>query len=84
MEKAVVDRIIDGKHVVLLVGNQELEKVIALDKLPDGVIEGSWLKVEFKGSDLVTIEVDQEETDKTKKRISSKIDMLRERSKERK
>ncbi|WNF38623.1 DUF3006 domain-containing protein [Bacillaceae bacterium IKA-2] len=84
MDKAVVDRIVDEKLVVLLVGDQEIEKVIALEKLPAGVMEGTWIKVEFNGNDLIAIEVDEEKTSETKERVRSKMDLLRERSKRKK
>jgi hypothetical protein len=83
VEKAVVDRIVDGKHAVLLVGDQEIEKVIPSSKLPDEITEGTWIRVEFNGNDLVAIEADQEETSKTKERIKSKMELLRQRSKRR-
>ncbi|WP_227935368.1 DUF3006 domain-containing protein [Alkalihalobacillus deserti] len=80
MVKAVVDRIVDGKHAVLLVGDQEVEKVISSSKLPDSVTEGSWVKVEFNGDELVSIEADEKETNQTKKRIKTKMEILRQRS----
>ncbi|WP_332692803.1 DUF3006 family protein [Halalkalibacter lacteus] len=83
MEKAIVDQVVDGKHAVLLVGGQEIEKVISTTRLPDGVTAGSVVKVEFHGDELVSIEADQKETTKTKERINSKMELLRERSKRR-
>ncbi|MFC0470452.1 DUF3006 domain-containing protein [Halalkalibacter kiskunsagensis] len=81
MEKAIVDRLVDGKHAVLLVGAKEIEKVIPSSKLPSGVTAGTVVKVEFRGDELGSIEADHEETDKTKERIKSKLELLRERSK---
>lgn len=80
MKKAVLDRIVDGKHAVLLVGDEEIEKVILATQLPDGVREGTWIRVNFNGDELLSIEADYNETTKTKERINSKMELLRQRS----
>jgi len=46
-DAAVVDRIEDGIHAVLLVGPGEVELVIDLALLPPGTAEGDWLRVTF-------------------------------------
>jgi hypothetical protein len=79
MIKAVIDRIVDGKHAVLLVGESEEEKIISYSLLPVGVGEGSWLNVQFDGDTLISIKADQSETDQRKKRIQDKMNLLRER-----
>jgi hypothetical protein len=81
MIKAVIDRIVDGKHAVLLVGESEEEQVVSCSLLPEGVDEGSWLNVQFEGDQVVSIEVDQDETEKRKRRIQDKMNSLRQRSK---
>ena len=81
MEKAVLDRIVDGKHAVLLVGEIETEKIISSSDLPEGAVEGTWLQVEFNEEELVYIEIDKEETEKRQVRIKGKMELLRERSK---
>jgi hypothetical protein len=81
MKKAVIDRIVDEKHAVLLIGENEEEKVISCSLLPEGAGEGSWLNVQFRGDQLVSIAVDQDETEERKKRIQSKMDLLRQRFK---
>jgi hypothetical protein len=83
MIKAIIDRIVDGKHVVLLVGENEEEKVIPCSLLPQGAIEGSWLNVQFEGDQLVLISLDYDETEGRKKRIQDKMNFLRQRSKNR-
>ena len=79
MEKAVVDRIVDKRHAVLLVGESEVEKIVSVDKLPPGAGEGTWLRVEFEGDELVAAEVDAEETARVKARITAKMERLRQR-----
>ena len=79
MEKAVVDRIVDMRRAVLLVGDNEVEKIVSVDKLPPGAGEGTWLRVEFEGDELVVAEVDAEETARVKARITAKMERLRQR-----
>ena len=75
----MVDRIVDKRHAVLLVGESEVEKIVSVDKLPPGAGEGTWLRVEFEGDELVTAEVDAEETARVKARITAKMGRLRQR-----
>lgn len=77
--KAVVDRIVDGVHAVLLVGEEEAERVVAVDALPQGVAEGTWLWVRFDGDQLVEAEIDHQETQATRARIKAKLELLRRR-----
>jgi len=79
LAKAVVDRIVDKRHAVLLVGENEVEKIVHVDKLPPGAGEGTWLRVEFEGDELVVAEVDAEETARVKARITAKMERLRQR-----
>lgn len=44
---AVVDRIEDAMHAVLLVGPDEVELVVDVTLLPEGTGEGDWLRVGF-------------------------------------
>lgn len=78
-ERTVVDRIVDGQHAVLLVGQQEEERVVPVADLPAGAGEGAWMKVRFEGGELVEAIVDIKETDQVRQRISSKTNLLRKR-----
>ena len=44
-DAAVVDRIEDGRHAVLLVGGAEVELVVDATLLPEGTVEGDWLRL---------------------------------------
>jgi hypothetical protein len=44
-DAAVVDRIEDGRHAVLLVGPAEVEVVLDIATLPAGTREGDWLRI---------------------------------------
>lgn len=75
----MVDRIVDKRHAVLLVDENEVEKIVSVDKLPPGAGEGTWLRVEFEGDELVAAEIDAEETARVKDRITAKMERLRQR-----
>jgi len=79
MEKAVIDRIVDGKTAVILVGEDERQHHYPADKLPEGTREGTWLRVRVESGEIVSMEVDQEETDTVRRRIQEKMDKLRAR-----
>ena len=79
MEKAVIDRIVDRAIAVILVGDDEREHHYPADRLPAGASEGTWLRVEVEGGEIVSIEVDQEEAETVRRRIQDKMDKLRER-----
>ncbi len=79
MEKAVVDRIVDNQHAVLLVGEEEVEHIVPVNLLPDGTGPGMWLHVQFEDDVLVDAVVDVEETEQVKKRIEEKLARLRRR-----
>ena len=78
-EKAVVDRIVDRRYAVLLVGEGEVERTIPIGELPTQATEGTWLRVKFDGEQLIEAEIDAEETEQARQRISAKLDRLRQR-----
>lgn len=79
--KAVIDRIEDKKHAVLILNGDGEEKVIPVDDLPDGAEEGTWLEVKFDGDDIKSIEIDEEATEERSERIGNKMDQLKKRKK---
>lgn len=79
VQRAVVDGIVDDVHVVLLVGPDEVEHIVHRSLLPAEASEGTWLQVRFEGDRLVFAIVDEEATVEAVRRISSKMDMLRQR-----
>ena len=78
-EKAVIDRIEEGEHAVLLVGEDEREWVIPVGRLPSGAVAGTWLRVRIEGEELVDLSVDAEETEQVRQRIADKMARLRQR-----
>ncbi len=79
VQRAVVDGIVDDVHVVLLVGPEEEERIVHRSLLPPGAAEGTWLQVRFIGDQLVFAAVDEEATAAALRRVTDKMDMLRQR-----
>ena len=79
MEKAVIDRIVDGKIAVILVGEDQRQHHHPADELPEGAREGTWLRVRVEGAKIVSTEVDPGETDEVGRRIQEKMGKLRTR-----
>lgn len=79
IEKAVIDRIVDGKHAVLLVGKDEQQYIIPVEQLPQGAQEGSWLEVLLEEGSTQEIRLLMEDTEKIKRRIEDKMSLLRKR-----
>lgn len=75
-QKAVVDRFEEDK-AVLLVGDQEEQLVVDRAQLPPNTREGHWLRVEVQDDVLISAEIDEEETGRTKARIAAKLERLR-------
>ena len=77
MEKGVIDRIVAGRHAVLLVGDDEKEMVIPIIMLPAGLKEGDWVKVEWQNGQIRRVERDPDETEERKKGIAAKLNLLK-------
>ncbi len=77
IEKAIIDRF-EGDWAVLLVGDREKKLPVPRTRLPRGVREGHWLKVDLDDEGkLVKATVDAEETAKARQRIAEKLERLR-------
>jgi len=46
-DAAVVDRIEEGMHAVLHIGPDEVELIVEVELLPEGIAEGDWLRLGF-------------------------------------
>ena len=75
----MIDRVEDGRLAVLLVGKQERERVVPIERLPQGSGPGTWLKVRFEGDVMVEAAIDEEETERVKRRVQEKLEALRRR-----
>lgn len=77
IQKAVVDRF-EGDWAVLLVGDREKKLPVPRTRLPRGVREGHWLKVDLDDEGKYQRAViDEEETARARQRIAEKLDRLR-------
>lgn len=77
MQKAVVDRIVDGKYAVLLIGDKEEELNVSIKDLPEGTREGTWLKVEVADEQLLSAVIDHDKSSVVKKGIKDKMAILK-------
>jgi hypothetical protein len=78
-QKAVIDRIVDGQHAVVLVGEEEREIILPVEQLPAGIGAGIWLQVELEDDLITEITIDPEETARVERRIAGKMALLRRR-----
>ncbi len=78
-EQAVLDRVVDGEHAVLLVGPRERELIVPAAELPVETRPGSWLRVTTADDGRVTIVADAEATERATGRIRDKMERLRRR-----
>jgi hypothetical protein len=77
---AVVDRIVDGEHAVLIVGDPpELEVITPVARLPRDVREGHWLEVVLEDGRVVGATIDRAATEAARDRVRLKLEKLRER-----
>lgn len=78
MIEAVVDRIVDSKHIVLLVEEEEKEYLIPISSLSNHFKEGDWVTVTFDNNDeIIDIQQNETKTIERQKTIQDKMALLR-------
>jgi hypothetical protein len=77
--RAVLDRVEEGRHAVLLVGTEARELILPAEQLPEGAREGMWLRLTLEGDAVVELAIDVAETATRGARIEQKLDRLRSR-----
>lgn len=75
-KRAVIDRIVDGEHAVILVGNEEQEIVYPAKELPPAAEEGSVLQVIFINGVIEQIELNETDTEQTRKSVMEQMKRL--------
>lgn len=75
--KAVIDRIEDGKHAVLLLEPDEKEMLIQLERLPKGIKPGYWLEVTLQDGEIKYMTLLTEETEARERLLAEKMSLLR-------
>ncbi len=78
-EQAVLDRIEDQQHAVLLVGATEEERVVPVGQLPPGCRPGDWLVIETDDRGRFAIQIDPQATEQAANRIRDKMKRLKGR-----
>ena len=80
ISKAVIEKISEDS-LILLVGEEQKEVLILKDQITliNNYDEGDWVDVETDGGKVKIIRINEEETAKVKKRIQTKLDLLRSR-----
>jgi len=78
-DKAVFERVTDNQLAVLLVGSEQRELHVPIDRLPRGAQPGHWLQVTISGQELVKATIDAEQTERVAAHISNQLDLLRKR-----
>ena len=75
MERAAIDRIEEGR-AVLLVGAAEREMIVPLSALPQGAAPGHWLRIEIEGGELRSATLDPEQTARRQSRLRERLARL--------
>ncbi|WP_078594675.1 DUF3006 domain-containing protein [Evansella clarkii] len=78
-EKAVIDRVEEGKQAVLLVGEEEKELVVGINSFPFSIKEGDHLLVRLSEGKFISAEKDEASENVSSARIKSKMEKLRQK-----
>lgn len=78
--KGNLDRIVDGKHAVIIVEELGKEFVVDVERLPTGSKEGAWFNLTINDDTIESIVLDEQYTAKKEKDIENKVNKLRKRS----
>lgn len=79
--KGVLDRIVDGKHAVILVEELGKEYIIDVDSLPNDSKEGTWFKLKVVNDEIVEMRIDEETQEVMEKKIDDIMSKLRNKNK---
>lgn len=76
----VVDRIVDGRTAVVLVGPDEDEHHLAADQLPADVTEGTWVRVAFDDDgQIAAVGRDEDVTSRAAQAAEDRLARIRSR-----
>jgi hypothetical protein len=74
--RAVIDRIVD-QTAVLLVGDSESERHVAVSSLPEGAGDGTWLVVDPDSEPITIHRIDVELTTSRAQDLESRLERIR-------
>lgn len=78
-KKGVIDRIEDGRIAVIFLEDDLKRYDLLVSLLPAEAREGDWLRLEISDDKVIKIEINKDETDKRRKRITEKFLRLRKK-----
>ncbi|QOY38179.1 DUF3006 domain-containing protein [Anaerobacillus isosaccharinicus] len=77
--KGVVDRIVDGKWAVILVGEDEAEYNVPLEELPEEIKEGNVVQVKIVNGSVAEVLLLEGQTAAKQSEINDKMSLLQAR-----
>jgi transcriptional regulator of nitric oxide reductase len=77
--RGVIDRFVDGKWAVILVGEEETEYNVQVEQLPMNVKESSVVQVDIVNGAVVKVALLEDETINQQANISKKMELLKAR-----
>lgn len=78
-KKGVIDRIEDGRIAVIFLEDDLKRYDLPVSLLPAEAREGDWLRLAISDDKVIKIEINKDETDKRRKRITEKFLRLRKK-----
>jgi len=78
-KKGVIDRIEDGRIAVIFLEDDLKRYDLPVSLLPAEAREGDWLRLTISDDKVIKIEINKDETDKRRKRITEKFLRLRKK-----
>ncbi len=77
-DRAIVDRIVDGRTAVLLVDPDEVELLLPADVLPEGATEGTWVVLEATTDPPgLMLRIDEQLTQQRLDDLTARLDAIR-------
>jgi hypothetical protein len=77
--RGVIDRFVDDKWAVILVGEEETEYNVLVEQLPMNVEESSVVQVDIVNGSVVKVALLEDETTTQQTNISKKMELLKAR-----
>jgi hypothetical protein len=78
-DRGVIDRIVDGRTAVVLVGPEEDELHVPVDALPDGAEASSWVVLDLEVDPPAVTGVDHDRTEARARDVEDRLARVRAR-----
>jgi hypothetical protein len=76
-DRAVLDRVVDGVTAVLLVGPEERPLELPASALPEGVVDGTWLRLDLATDPPTVLGIDAPLTEQRAQDLEGRLRDLR-------